>query len=72
MSKHEVMFHNYEKENADPTINEIAMSLKSYQIGEDDEMTQTQGTTFKSYRTFASDYSSCTNMSFNKYVNLLC
>lgn len=62
-----MLFNKYEKENADPTINEIATSLKSYQISEDDDMSQSQaGLTFKTYKTFASDYSSCTNMSFSK------
>lgn len=67
LSKHDSVFNRYEKENADPTINEIATSLKSYQISEDDDMSQSQsGLTFKTYKTFASDYSACTNMSFSK------
>lgn len=65
LSKHDVIFNRLE--NADPTINEIATSLKSYQISEDDGMSQSHsGLTFKSYKTFASDYSACTNMSFSK------
>lgn len=70
LSRHDMLFNKYEKENADPTINEIAHSLKSYQISEDDDdMSQSQsGLTFKTYKTFASDYSSCTNMSFSKYA----
>lgn len=67
LSKHDVVFNRFGKENADPTINEIATSLKSYQISEDDDMSQSHsGLTFKSYKTFASDYSACTNMSFSK------
>ena len=67
LSKHDIVFNRLEKENADPTINEIATSLKSYQISEDDDMSQLHsGLTFKSHRTFASDYSACTNMSFSK------
>lgn len=68
LSKHDILFNRFEKENADPTINEIATTLKSYQIGDEDEgMSQSQsGRTFKSHKTFASDYSACTNMSFSK------
>lgn len=48
--------------SGDPTVNDIATSLKSFNFnGEDEAMTQTQ-----TYRTFASNYSSCTNMSFSK------
>lgn len=62
-----MLLSKFEKENADPTINEIATSLKSYQISEDDDMSQSQsGLTMKTYKTFASDYSACTNMSFSK------
>lgn len=67
LSKHDIIFNRLEKENSDPTINEISTSLKSYQISENDDMSQSQsGLTFKSYKTFASDYSACTNMSFSK------
>lgn len=69
LARHEVLFQNYDD---DRTVNDIAQSLKSYQINggddnEDDAMTQTKtGTTYKTRRTFASDYSSCTNVSFSK------
>lgn len=62
--------HSYSANNVDPTVNDIATSLKSFNFNGDDDgdenMTQTQTGT---YRTFASNYSSCTNMSFSKLLN---
>lgn len=59
----------------EPTVNDIAASMKSFNFNgvgngdDDDDMAESQlGCTFKTYQTFASNYSSCTNMSFNKYV----
>lgn len=49
----------------EPTVNDIATSLKSFKFdGEDEGMTELG--TFKTYKTFASNYSACTNMTFNK------
>ena len=54
----------------DPTINDIASSMKSFNINGDEEMPESQlGGTFKTYQTFASNYSSCSNMSFKKLLN---
>lgn len=50
---------------ADPTVNDIAMSLKSFNFS-DEEMSESQVGTFKTFQTFASNYSACTNMTFNK------
>lgn len=59
--------HSYSSNTVDPTVNDIAASLKSFNFtGEDEDMSQTQTGT---YRTFASNYSSCTNMSFSKLLN---
>lgn len=59
--------NSYSANNVDPTVNDIAISLKSFNFdGDDENMTQTQTGT---YRTFATNYSSCTNMSFSKLLN---
>lgn len=49
---------------SEPTVNDIAMSLHSFNMDDDD---QSYARTFK---TFGSQYSSCTNMTFNKYTFL--
>lgn len=50
-----------------PTVNEIAMSLRSFNFGEDDDAGgKSQFGTFKTFQTFASNYSACSNMTFNK------
>ncbi|XP_005182344.2 RRP12-like protein [Musca domestica] len=58
--------------NADTTtVNDVAGSLKSFSItDEDDElMSESQGGgTFKTFKTFASNYSTCSNMSFKKLL----
>jgi len=33
-----------------------------------DQVTASQGQTFRTFQTFASDWSSCSNVSFSKYV----
>ncbi|XP_058117095.1 RRP12-like protein [Anopheles ziemanni] len=54
-----------------PTVNDIAESMKSFTMkdGEDELMSQSQQGTFKTFQTFASNYSACTNMSFKKLLN---
>lgn len=59
--------HRYATNKNEPTINDIASSLKSFNFNEDFGASE-QGT-FKSYKTFASTYSSCTNASFNKLLS---
>lgn len=49
------------------TVNDIAMSLKSFNFG-DDAADESQYGTFKTFQTFASSYSACSNMTFNKLV----
>ncbi|ALC49496.1 CG2691 [Drosophila busckii] len=52
------------------TINDVAGSLKSFTLDDDDGMsgTGTQTGTYKTFQTFASNYSSCSNMSFKKLL----
>lgn len=47
---------------SEPTVHDIAMSLNSFNMDDEDE-SQSYAKTFK---TFGSQYSSCTNMTFNK------
>lgn len=51
---------------SEPTVHDIAMSLHSFSMSEADE----DQSYARSFQTFGSRYSSCTNMTFNKYVNL--
>jgi len=56
---------SYAVGNEEPTVNDIASSLKSFKFdGEDEGMTELG--TFKTFKTFASNYSACTNMTFSK------
>lgn len=48
------------------TVNDIASSLHSFAINGDEEIGQSELGTFQTHKTFASTYSACTNMSFNK------
>ncbi|XP_004527369.1 RRP12-like protein [Ceratitis capitata] len=54
------------------TVNDVAGSLKSFSLnddGMDDEnMSESQQGTFKTFKTFASNYSACSNMSFKKLL----
>uniref|UniRef100_A0A2M4A4V3 Uncharacterized protein n=1 Tax=Anopheles triannulatus TaxID=58253 RepID=A0A2M4A4V3_9DIPT len=56
-----------------PTVNDIAASMKSFSVkdGDDDDvMSDSQhGGTFKTFQTFASNWSACSNMSFKKLLN---
>lgn len=54
-----------------PTVNDIAASMKSFTMNdvETDGMTETQSGTFKTFQTFASNWSACSNMSFKKLLN---
>lgn len=53
------------KQKTDPTVNDIAMSLRSFSFS-DEGAGESQFGTFKTFQTFASNYSSCSNMTFNK------
>lgn len=53
-------------DGAAPTVNDIAMSLRSFNFDDDDGGGETQFGTFKTFQTFASSYSACSNMTFNK------
>lgn len=48
----------------EPTIHDISMSMHSFSMsdGEDDQLSYA-----RTFQTFGSRYSSCTNMTFNKY-----
>ncbi|TDG39923.1 hypothetical protein AWZ03_013655 [Drosophila navojoa] len=52
------------------TVNDVAGSLKSFTLEDDDGMsgTGTQPSTVKTFQTFASNYSSCSNVSFKKLL----
>lgn len=52
------------------TVNDVAGSLKSFSLHDDDDemMSESQGGTFKTFKTFASNYSTCSNMSFKKLL----
>ncbi|XP_055612832.1 RRP12-like protein [Uranotaenia lowii] len=56
-----------------PTVNDIAESMRSFSMNEilegADGMTESQLGTFKTFQTFASNYSACSNMSFKKLLN---
>jgi ribosomal RNA-processing protein 12 len=70
--KHEAI-QNYSG-HKDPTVNDIAHSLKSFSMSgvaglggnEDEMMTESNLGTFKTFKTFASNFSACTNLSFSK------
>uniref|UniRef100_A0A1B0D7S7 Uncharacterized protein n=1 Tax=Phlebotomus papatasi TaxID=29031 RepID=A0A1B0D7S7_PHLPP len=51
----------YASGQADPTVKDIALSMRSVSL--DDMMTESAGKTFK---TFATNYTDCTNASFSK------
>uniref|UniRef100_A0A182VYK1 Uncharacterized protein n=1 Tax=Anopheles minimus TaxID=112268 RepID=A0A182VYK1_9DIPT len=53
-----------------PTVNEIAASMKSFSMkdGDDEMMSDSQQGTFKTFQTFASNWSACSNMSFKKLL----
>ncbi|XP_075158703.1 RRP12-like protein [Haematobia irritans] len=53
------------------TVNDVAGSLKSFSINDegDELISESQGGgTFKTFKTFASNYSTCSNMSFKKLL----
>ncbi|EDV47177.2 LOW QUALITY PROTEIN: uncharacterized protein Dere_GG19496 [Drosophila erecta] len=54
------------------TVNDVAGSLKSFKLDDDDDGMSGSGTaptgTFKTFQTFASNYSSCSNTSFRKLL----
>ncbi|XP_052868998.1 RRP12-like protein [Anopheles cruzii] len=53
-----------------PTVNDIAASMKSFSMkdGDDEMMSDSQHGTFKTFQTFASNWSACSNMSFKKLL----
>uniref|UniRef100_A0A182QJL6 Uncharacterized protein n=1 Tax=Anopheles farauti TaxID=69004 RepID=A0A182QJL6_9DIPT len=53
-----------------PTVNDIAASMKSFNMldGDDEIMSDSQQGTFKTFQTFASNWSACSNMSFKKLL----
>ncbi|XP_050071792.1 RRP12-like protein [Anopheles maculipalpis] len=53
-----------------PTVNDIAASIKSFSMkdGDDELMSDSQPGTFKTFQTFASNWSACSNMSFKKLL----
>lgn len=56
-------------EKKETTVNDVAGSLKSFSL-DDEMMSASQGTgTFKTFQTFASNYSACSNMSFKKLMS---
>lgn len=66
ISKHDArLFYAGDSKKADPTVNDIATSLKSFSFN-DGNASESQFGTFKTYQTFASNYSSCSNVTFNK------
>lgn len=73
--KHEaIQSYSGAGKKADPTVNDIAASIRSFsmQDGMDgDGMTESAlgGGTFKTFQTFASNFSACSNMSFKKLLN---
>ncbi|XP_067641369.1 RRP12-like protein [Eurosta solidaginis] len=54
------------------TVNDVVGSLKSFSLHddglEDESMSQSQQRTFETFKTFASNYSACSNMSFKKLL----
>lgn len=46
---------------SEPTVHDIATSLHSFSLSGDDDQSYA-----KTFQTFGSQYSSCTNMTFNK------
>ena len=53
------------------TVNDVAGSLKSFSLHDDNDdelMSESQGGTFKTFKTFASNYSTCSNISFKKLL----
>ncbi|KAI8033573.1 RRP12-like protein isoform X1 [Drosophila gunungcola] len=54
------------------TVNDVAGSLRSFKLDDEDEGMSGSGTaptgTFKTFQTFASNYSSCSNTSFRKLL----
>uniref|UniRef100_A0A182RNB5 Uncharacterized protein n=1 Tax=Anopheles funestus TaxID=62324 RepID=A0A182RNB5_ANOFN len=53
-----------------PTVHDIATSMKSFSMkdGDDEMMSDSQVGTFKTFQTFASNWSACSNMSFKKLL----
>lgn len=62
----------YASGSKEPTVNDVAGSLRSFSLNDDDgdeDMSESQLGTFKTFKTFASNYSTCTNMSFKKLLS---
>ncbi|XP_058454913.1 RRP12-like protein [Malaya genurostris] len=72
--KHDaVQSYNTPKQGGGPTVNDLTVSLRSFSMNESladgDGMTESQLGTFKTFQTFASNWSACSNMSFKKLLN---
>lgn len=59
---------SYSGEKNTPTVNDISHSLKSFTFDGDDMMSESQLGTFKTFQTFASNWSACSNLSFSKLL----
>ncbi|XP_055540871.1 RRP12-like protein [Wyeomyia smithii] len=70
--KHDAVQSYSGQREGGPTINDLAASMKSFSMNdgfEGDGMTESQLGTFKTFQTFASNWSACSNMSFKKLLN---
>ncbi|XP_055376742.1 RRP12-like protein [Condylostylus longicornis] len=67
LMKHEAKLQ-YATGLQDPTVNEICGSIKSLSF-DGSMQSESELGTFKTFQTFASSYSSCSNMSFKKLLN---
>lgn len=57
-------------EKKETTVNDIAGSMRSFSLDDEEMLSASQGTgTFKTFQTFASNYSACSNMSFKKLMS---
>lgn len=68
--RHEAQQALISHNKSEPTVNDVAESLKSFNF-EADNMTESQGMTIshKTFHTFATNYTQCTNQSFSKLLN---
>ncbi|XP_053692986.1 RRP12-like protein [Sabethes cyaneus] len=71
--KHDAVQSYSGQREGGPTVNDLAASMKSFSMNDGfegaDGMTESQLGTFKTFQTFASNWSACSNMSFKKLLN---
>ncbi|XP_058825094.1 RRP12-like protein [Topomyia yanbarensis] len=71
--KHDAVQSYSSTKEGGPTVNDLAASMRSFSINDaladGDGMTESQLGTFKTFQTFASNWSACSNMSFKKLLN---